>query len=124
RLTGRRALVTGGDSGIGAATAIAFAREGAQVAIGYLPEEEADARRIVGVTEAAGSTAVPSPGDVSDAGCCRELVDRAVAGLGGLDILVNNAGAQHYVEKLDDLGHEQLEHSFATNVFAMFRICR
>ena len=124
RLTGRRALVTGGDSGIGAATAIAFAREGAQVAIGYLPEEEADARRIVGVIEAAGSTAVPIPGDVSDAGFCRELVDRAVEGLGGLDILVNNAGAQHYAEKLDDLDDEQLEHTFATNVFAMFRICR
>ncbi len=92
RLTGRKALITGGDSGIGGAVAIAFAREGADVAISYLPEEEEDARHIVGLIKEAGRTAVAFPGDLKDKNYCRELVEAAVTGLGGLDIVVSNAG--------------------------------
>ncbi|TPW98809.1 SDR family NAD(P)-dependent oxidoreductase, partial [Schumannella luteola] len=91
RLTGRKALITGGDSGIGAATAIAFAREGADVAISYLPEEQPDAERIAGLIRDAGRVAVTIPGDIKDLEFCRELVERTVAQLGGLDILINNA---------------------------------
>jgi hypothetical protein len=98
RLTGRKALVTGGDSGIGAAVAIAFAREGADVTISYLPDEEQDARHVVGLIEAAGRIAVAVPGDITDPQHCRDLVDRAVEGMGGLDALVNVAGKQVWQE--------------------------
>jgi NAD(P)-dependent dehydrogenase (short-subunit alcohol dehydrogenase family) len=91
-LTGRRALITGGDSGIGRAVAIAFAREGADVAIGYLPEEEPDARKTLDLVEQAGRTAVGIAADLTSRAACRQTVEAAVAGLGGLDILVNNAG--------------------------------
>jgi NAD(P)-dependent dehydrogenase (short-subunit alcohol dehydrogenase family) len=91
-LTGRRALITGGDSGIGRAVAIAFSREGADVAIGYLPEEEADARETLDLVEQAGRTAVGIAADLTTRDACRQTVEAAVAGLGGLDILVNNAG--------------------------------
>ncbi|AXH34979.1 SDR family NAD(P)-dependent oxidoreductase [Humibacter sp. BT305] len=124
RLEGRKALVTGGDSGIGGAVAIAFAREGADVAISYLPEEEADAAHIAELVEAAGRKAVRLPGDVSDAAHCRELVAAAVDALGGLDILVNNAGKQIAVESLEDLSDEQFEQTFRTNVFATFWITK
>ncbi|ARJ06403.1 dehydrogenase [Cnuibacter physcomitrellae] len=124
RLEGRKALVTGGDSGIGGAVAIAFAREGADVAISYLPEEEADAAHIAELVEAAGRKAVRLPGDVSDAAHCRELVAAAVDALGGLDILVNNAGKQIAVENLEDLSDEQFEQTFRTNVFAAFWITK
>lgn len=124
RLVGRRALVTGGDSGIGGAVAIAFAREGADVAISYLPEEESDARRIVALIEAAGRTAVALPGDLRDADWCRELVDRAVDGLGGLDTVVNVAGRQIVSERLEDLPDEQFVETFETNVFAAFRVIK
>ena len=93
RLEGRRALITGADSGIGAAVAIAFAREGADVALNYLPQEE-DAQHIAAVIREAGRTAVLLPGDLTDADFCRRLVEDAVDGLGGLDALVNNAGRQ------------------------------
>src|SRR6476646_1352712 len=91
RLAGRKALVTGGDSGIGRAAAIAFAREGADVAIGYLPAEESDAKEVIELIRSAGRKALALPGDIRDESFCKKLVDDAVAGLGGLDILVNNA---------------------------------
>lgn len=120
RLTGRKALVTGGDSGIGAAAAIAFAREGADVVLSYLPEEEPDAKRIVGLIEDAGQQAVAVPGDLKDPDYCRRLVQTTVEELGGLDIVVNNAGKQQYVEKFEDLSDEQFDETFKTNVYAMF----
>lgn len=94
RLAGRKALVTGGDSGIGRAAAIAFAREGADVAIVYLPSEESDAKEVVALIEADGRTALALPGDVTDEGFCKAMVADAVEGLGGIDILVINAGHQ------------------------------
>jgi len=96
RLTGRKALVTGGDSGIGRAAAIAYSREGADVAISYLPSEESDAKEVIALIEAEGRKAVALPGDVTDEAWCEELVARAVNELGGLDILVVNAGHQQY----------------------------
>lgn len=124
RLAGRKALVTGGDSGIGAATAIAFAREGADVAISYLPEEETDAERIAGILREAGVTVAKLPGDLRDAAYCRSLVDDAVSQLGGLDIVVNNGGKQVYQESLTDLTDEQFDDTFKTNVYAMFWITK
>jgi NAD(P)-dependent dehydrogenase (short-subunit alcohol dehydrogenase family) len=124
RLEGRKALVTGGDSGIGAATAIAFAREGADVALSYLPEEEEDAQRIVGLITEAGGKAVALPGDLTDPAYCRDLVAQAVEGLGGLDILVNNAGKQQHVEALTDLSDEQFDETYKTNVYAMFLVTK
>lgn len=120
RLTGRRALVTGADSGIGAATAIAFAREGADVVLSYLPEEEEDARRIVRIVEESGAKAVAVPGDLRDRGHARELVARTVEELGGIDILVNNAGKQIYNEDIASLPDEQIDDTLTTNVSAMF----
>ena len=124
RLAGRKALITGGDSGIGAAVAIAYAREGADVAIVYLPEEEEDAKEIIGFIEEAGQKGVAIPGDIKDHDFCVELVEIAVAQLGGLDILVNNAGKQIYSESLEDLTDEQFDHTFKTNVYAMFWITK
>lgn len=124
RLKGRRALITGADSGIGAAVAIAYAREGADVALAYLPEEEEDAREVIRLIEAEGRKAVALPGDVRDAGYCAQLVDDAVTALGGLDILVNNAGKQIAVENLEDLSDEQLDDTFKTNIYAIFRITK
>jgi len=124
RLEGRRALVTGGDSGIGAAVAIAFAREGADVAIGYLPEEEGDARDVVALIEDAGRKAVALPYDISTAEASRALVTDALSELGGLDILVNNAGKQQFCEKLEDLSDEQFDETYRTNVYAMFWITK
>ncbi len=94
RLKGRKALVTGGDSGIGRAAVIAFAREGADVAFNYLPSEEENAREVVKLIEAEGRKAIPLPGDIANESFCKKLVEDAVQGLGGLDILVNNAGRQ------------------------------
>ncbi|WP_424952872.1 SDR family oxidoreductase [Deinococcus sp.] len=124
RLKGRRALVTGGDSGIGRAVVIAFAREGADVALNYLPSEEADAREVISLVEAAGRKAVALPGDITDEAFCRRLVEGAVAGLGGLDILVNVAGKQTSQEKIADLSNEQFDETFKTNVYAMFWITK
>jgi len=124
RLRGRRALITGGDSGIGAATAIAFAREGADVAISYLPEEEEDARRVAGLIRDAGVTALTFPGDLKDAAYCRDLVEKTVEGLGGLDILVNNGGKQIFNDDLATLSDEQFDATFKTNVYAMFWITK
>lgn len=124
RLAGRKALITGADSGIGAATAIAFAREGADVAMSYLPEEEEDAARIRDLLRAAGATVLTLPGDLRDAGYCRELVERTVDGLGGIDILVNNGGKQIFNEDLVTLPDEQFDDTLATNVSAMFRLTK
>ncbi len=124
RLVGRKALVTGGDSGIGGATAIAFAREGADVAISYLPEEEEDAQRIRGLITAAGQKAVLLPGDLKDPAYCRDLVAQAVEQLGGLDILVNNAGKQQNQKALADISDEQFDDTYKTNVYAMFWVTK
>mgnify|MGYP001298713396 FL=1 len=124
RLKGRKALITGGDSGIGAAVAIAFAREGADVVINYLPEEEEDARKIVAEIEDAGQVAVAIPGDIKDESFCKELVQKTIDQFESIDILVNNAGKQVFVEDLQDLTSEQFQHTFQTNVFAMFWITK
>ncbi|MFG6404125.1 SDR family oxidoreductase [Microbacterium sp. P04] len=120
RLTGRKALITGGDSGIGGAVAIAFAREGADVVIVHLPDEQADADHIIGEIRDAGRTGVSITADITDAATCRAIVAQAVDALGGLDILVNNAGKQVAIEKIEDLTDEQFELTFRTNVFANF----
>jgi hypothetical protein len=124
RLAGRKALITGGDSGMGRAAAIAFAREGADVAIGYLPAEESDAREVIALIRAAGRTAVALPGDIRDEAFCRRLVDGAVRGLGGLDILVNNAARQHAHPAIAELTTEDFDWTFKTNVYAMFWITK
>jgi len=124
RLTGRKALVTGADSGIGAATVIAFAREGADVVLSYLPEEEPDAQRIIGLVTDAGRKAVAVPGDLTDPAYCRDLVAQAVQELGGLDILVNNAGKQQHQESLTDISDEQFDQTYKTNVYAMFLVTK
>lgn len=124
RLAGRRALVTGGDSGIGRAAAIAFAREGADVAISYLPEEEEDAREVVALIAAEGRKAVALPGDIMEEAWCRALVEKAVAGLGGLDILVVNAGRQQYRERIEDLSTEDFDRTMKTNLYALHWIAR
>jgi NAD(P)-dependent dehydrogenase (short-subunit alcohol dehydrogenase family) len=120
RLEGKRAIVTGGDSGIGRAVAIAFAREGADVLIAYLPEEEPDAQETVRWIEAAGRRAVSVPGDLRDEEHCASVVSRAVSELGGVDVLVNNAAYQMTLEDgLESLSTEQLLRTYTTNVFAM-----
>lgn len=124
RLVGRKALVTGGDSGIGRAAAIAFAREGADVAIVYLPVEEPDAREVIQLIRAAGRKAVAIPGDIRDEKFCNQLVATAVRELGGLDILVNNAGRQQAVDSIADLTTEAFDSTFKTNVYAMFWITK
>ena len=123
RLTGRKALITGSDSGIGAAVAIAFAREGADVALSYLPAEE-DAQRVCSLIRDAGRRAVALPGDLADRDYCREVVRQAAAELGGLDAVVNNAGRQIAVENISDLTDEQWENTFRTNIDALFRVSR
>ena len=124
RLKGRKALITGGDSGIGRAVAIAFAREGADVAINYLPEEEGDAQEVVQLIEAAGQKALALPGDIQDESFCQQLVEQTVQGLGGLDILVNNAGKQTSQPSIADITTEQFDRTFKTNVYALFWITK
>ncbi|MCB2412328.1 SDR family oxidoreductase [Demequina sp. TTPB684] len=124
RLIGRKALVTGGDSGIGAATAIAFAREGADVALSFLPEEQEDAEHIASVIREDGRKAVLLPGDIRDAAWCQSLVDQAVEALGGLDILVNNAGRQTYVNSIEELSDEEFDATMKTNIYAMHWITK
>ncbi|WP_343550495.1 SDR family oxidoreductase [Pantoea sp.] len=124
KLTGRKALITGGDSGIGRAVAIAYAREGADVAINYLPEEEADAVEVVQLIEAEGRKAVAIPGDIRSESFCNKLVHQAAEQLGGLDILVNNAGRQQFNKSIRTLSTEDFDATFKTNVYAMFWITK
>ena len=124
RLADRKALITGGDSGIGRAAAIAFAREGADVAINYLPVEEPDGQEVIELIRAEGRKAVAIPGDIRDENFCRKLVADAVRELDGLDILVNNAAAQVGQHSIMDLTTEQFDSTFKTNVYAMFWITK
>lgn len=124
RLKGRKALITGADSGIGRAVAIAYAREGADIALSYLPVEQIDANETIRQIEEAGQKAVALPGDIRDETFCVELVERAAKELGGLDILVNNAGKQVYIDDIEKLTSEQFIDTFTTNVFAMFWITK
>lgn len=124
RLAGRKALITGGDSGIGRAVAIAYAREGADVAINYLPEEESDAAEVIQLIEAEGRKAIAIPGDIRTEAFCQQLVKEAVSKLGGLDILVNNAGRQQFNESIRTLSTEDFDATFKTNVYAMFWITK
>ncbi|MBY6539199.1 glucose 1-dehydrogenase [Rhodococcus sp. BP-349] len=122
RLTGRKALVTGADSGIGRAVAIALAREGADVVLNYLPSEEKDAQEVADLVRTAGRTAVLAPADLTDECAARGIVRTTVEKFGGIDLLVNVAGKQQYVEKLEDLSPDQFDATFKTNVYALFWI--
>ena len=124
RLAGRRALITGGDSGMGRAAAIAFAREGANVAINYLPAEEEDAKEVIALIKAAGGIALPIPGDLRQEEFCQQLVAQAVQGLGGLDILVSNAGRQQAHDSILDISTEQFDWTMKTNIYAPFWIIK
>ena len=124
KLTGRRALVTGGDSGIGRAVALAFAREGADVMISHLAAEETDARETCRLVRDAERTAVSLAGDIQDETHCRRLVEHCVEELGGLDILVNNAAYQMSREGIADISTEQFDQVMKTNVYAMFWLCK
>lgn len=124
RLEGRKALVTGGDSGIGGAVAIAYAREGADVAINYLPAEEEDAAAIAELIEAEGRTCVKIAADIRDRETCDRVVQEAVDGLDGLDALVVNAGRQTWSESIEDITDEQFDNTVKTNIYAMFWTCR
>jgi NAD(P)-dependent dehydrogenase (short-subunit alcohol dehydrogenase family) len=124
RLRGRKALITGGDSGMGRAAAIAFAREGADVAINYLPAEEPDAKEVVGLIRAAGQKAFAIPGDLRDQAFCRRLVADAVRQLGGLDILVSNAGRQQSIASILDVSDEEFDSTMKTNIYAPFWIIK
>ena len=119
KLSGRKALVTGGDSGIGRAAAIAFAREGADVAISYLASEEADAREVIELIEREGRKAVALPGDITDESCCHKLVNETLSGLGGIDILVINAGHQQYRDDVTAVSSEDFDRTLKTNLYAM-----
>lgn len=123
KLTGRKAIITGGDSGIGRAVAIAFAREGADVVISYLNEDK-DAAETAKYVEEAGRKAVLVPGDISEEAHCKKLIQKAVEELGEIDILVNNAAFQATHESLQDLTAEELDHTFKTNIYAMFYLCK
>ena len=124
RLKGRKALITGGDSGIGRAVAIAFAREGADVVINYLPSEEVDGKETLNQIKDTGTKSFSVVGDITNESFCKSLVKEAVELLGGIDILVNNAGKQQFVEKFEDLTTEQFKKTYETNVFAMFWITK
>jgi hypothetical protein len=120
RLAGRKALITGGDSGMGRAAAIAYAREGADVAINYLPAEEEDARQVIALIEKAGRKGIALPGDLRDEKFCEKLVEEAAQRLGGLDILVNNASRQQSRAALTDISNEDFDATIKTNIYAMF----
>lgn len=124
RLAGRKALITGGDSGMGRAAAIAFAREGADVAINFLPAEQPDADEVLKLIAADGRKGIGIPGDLKDEAFCRSLVDRAVSELGGLDIVVNNAARQQTRASIADVSSEDFDATMKTNVYAPFWIIK
>jgi NAD(P)-dependent dehydrogenase (short-subunit alcohol dehydrogenase family) len=124
RLAGRKALITGGDSGMGRAAAIAYAREGADVAINYFPSEEPDAREVIALIKEAGRKALPIPGDLRDEAFCQRLVEEAVRGLGGLDIVVCNAGRQQARQSILDITTEDFDATMKTNIYAPFWIIK
>lgn len=124
RLSGRKALISGGDSGIGAAVSIAFAREGADVAIVYLPGEERDIEHVRSYVEDAGAKIVLLPGDITDADFCSEAVERAAQGLGGLDILVNNAGTQFFNAELQAEEEADFDRTIRTNVYGTYHLTK
>lgn len=124
KLVGRRALITGADSGIGRAAAIAYAREGADVAISYLPAEEKDAQEVIELIEREGRRAVAMPGDITDEQWCREMVDRSVRDLGGLDVLVINAARQQYRDDILSLSSEDFDLTMKTNLYALHWIAQ
>jgi NAD(P)-dependent dehydrogenase (short-subunit alcohol dehydrogenase family) len=124
RLAGRRALITGGDSGMGRAAAIAFAREGADVAINYFPTEEPDAQEVIALIKAEGRTGLAIPGDLRDEKFCQDLVARAVEGLGGIDIVVSNAARQQSRESILDISSEDFDATMKTNIYAPFWIIK
>src|ERR1700759_3188803 len=124
RRMGRKALITGGDSGMGRAAAIAFAREGADVAINYFPTEEPDAQQVMALIKAEGRIGVAIPGDLREEQFCQELVRRAVEGLGGLDIVVNNAGREQSREAILDVTSEDFDATMKTNIYAPFWIIK
>jgi NAD(P)-dependent dehydrogenase (short-subunit alcohol dehydrogenase family) len=124
RLAGRKALITGGDSGMGRAAAIAYAREGADVAINYFPSEEPDAQEVIAIIKAEGRMGLALPGDLRDEAFCKKLVDDAVKGLGGLDIIVSNAARQQSRESILDVSSEDFDATMKTNIYAPFWIIR
>jgi NAD(P)-dependent dehydrogenase (short-subunit alcohol dehydrogenase family) len=124
RLEGRKALITGGDSGMGRAAAIAYARVGADVAINYHPDEERDARQVIELIEDAGRKGVAIPGDLRSEDFCKDLVARAISALGGLDILVSNAGRQQTQESILDISTEDFDATMKTNIYAPFWIIK
>ena len=124
RLKGRKALITGGDSGMGRAAAIAYAREGADVAINYLPAEEADAKEVIALIKAAGQKGVAIPGDLRDEAFCKKMVDEAVRQLGGRDIVVSNAARQQQRQSILELTTEDFDATMKTNIYAPFWIIK
>jgi NAD(P)-dependent dehydrogenase (short-subunit alcohol dehydrogenase family) len=124
RLKGRKALITGGDSGMGRAAAIAYAREGADVAINFHPDEQSDADDVIAIIREAGQKAIAIPGDIRSESFCQELVARAVRELGSLDILVSNAGRQQAHQSILDISTEQFDATMKTNVYAPFWIIK
>lgn len=124
RLTGRKALITGGDSGIGAAVAIAYAREGADVAISYLPEEQEDADLIIKAIEDAGRKALALPGDLQELAQCEKVVADTVEAFGGLDILVNNASRQIWHDGIDNIPDEDFDATMKSNVYSSYRVTK
>ena len=124
RLAGRKALITGGDSGMGRAAAIAYAREGADVAINYFPSEEPDAQEVIHLIQQAGRKGVAIPGDLRDEAFCKKLVAEAVEKLGGLDIVVSNAGRQQARQSILDVSSEDFDATMKTNIYAPFWIIK
>ena len=124
KLEGKKAVITGGDSGIGRAVALAFAREGADVLISYLPEEEPDAQEVAQTVEASGRKAVKVPGDIVEEAQCQAVIQQAVDEFGHIDVLVNNAAHQMTVSGIADVSTELLDRTFKTNIYAMFWLCQ
>ncbi len=121
---GVKALITGGDSGMGRTAAIAYAREGADVAINYLPDEEPDAKEVIALIEKEGRKGVALPGDLRDQAFCEKLVEDAAKALGGLDILVNNAGRQQQAQAIEDITYEAFDATMKTNIYATFLVTK